>query len=153
VVINLTESRWRPEGKRGSNARNRWLSPWQVLRRSPDMHSTVSHNVVKCMDTWQMAVMDRRWWRLSDRRWARGKVRRLAGLVSSPTAVMIFWPRDVIWTKMGTNHLTRSPAAGWAVDLIFVRLLYNGKPHSVGLTARFAEQKSPFPCNDLTICL
>jgi hypothetical protein len=55
VVINLTESRWRPEGKRGSGAWHRWLSPWQVLRRSPDMHRTVSRNVVKYLDTRRMA--------------------------------------------------------------------------------------------------
>jgi hypothetical protein len=39
-----------------------WLLPWLLLRRSPDVSSTVSRDVVKCLDTRRTAVRDQRRW-------------------------------------------------------------------------------------------
>ena len=45
-----------------TGGRATWLLPWLLLRRSPDVRSTVSRDVVKCLDTRRTAVRDQRWW-------------------------------------------------------------------------------------------
>jgi hypothetical protein len=76
-----------------TGGRATWLLPGRHLRRSPDMRTPVSRDVVKRLDTRRTTVMVQRRWESYPRdRWARGKVRRLAGVVSSSTAVLIFLP-------------------------------------------------------------
>ena len=141
MVINLTESRWRPEGKRGSGDWNRWLSPWQVLQWSPDMHSTVSRNVVKCMDTWRTTVMDqRRWWSfdpatLSRLRWARitSPAWIAGGGVSSGSdlrQVTVQWQTPFSWTRslICRAETSRFCAVTWSSPvskIIALRSCYN----------------------------
>jgi hypothetical protein len=54
-------------GEKKLCAWNRWLSPWQSLRWSLDMHPKVHHDEDKRLSMWHAMVTDRRRWRLSDR--------------------------------------------------------------------------------------
>jgi hypothetical protein len=54
-------------GRRGVRVlvqRNRWLSPWRLLWRSPDVHSMVRRDVVKRLDTRRTVGMTQRRWDL-----------------------------------------------------------------------------------------
>jgi hypothetical protein len=66
--------------------------------------------------------------------------------VHNPTAVMIFLPRDVIQTKMGTNHLigvnlrARSPMVNWTGVLILFGLLYHRSHHQTTWQSKFRSR-------------
>jgi hypothetical protein len=56
-----------------TSGRATWLLPWRDRRRSPDMWSTVSRDVVKRLDTRRTTVMVQRRWESYPRdQWARG---------------------------------------------------------------------------------
>jgi hypothetical protein len=135
-----------------TSGRATWLLPWRHLWRSPDMRSTVSHNVVKRLDTRRTAVMVQRRWESYPRdRWARGKVRRLAGVVSSSTAVLILLPEMLSTcheheSRRRRHESRRRYRRRWdlcAGGLIPSLVLYHGESHSDELTARFAELFTP----------
>jgi hypothetical protein len=111
-----------------TGGRATWLLPWRHLRRSPDMQSTVSRDMVKRLDTRRTTVMVQWWWESYPRdRWARGEVRRLARVVSSSTVVLILLP-EMLSTchehesrRRQHESRRRSSAVSWAGVLILFR--------------------------------
>jgi hypothetical protein len=64
--------------KKGTGTWDRWLSPWRLLRRSPDMHSVIHHDAGQRLSTWRAPVTDQRWRRLSGRPMSKGGTASLA---------------------------------------------------------------------------
>jgi hypothetical protein len=129
--------RWMVICKTGwvTGGRTTLLLPWLLLRRSPDVHSTVSHDVVKHLDTRRTTVMARRRWDLIWSTMSKGGVRRLVELVSSSTTAMIFFYPETLSTypkhesrRRRHESRRRSPVASWAGNLIFFRYCTMGKP-------------------------
>jgi hypothetical protein len=56
VAREFEVAHWRPKRKGGTGASNRWLSPWQTHRRSPDVCITSYYDVVRHQGTWRTTV-------------------------------------------------------------------------------------------------
>jgi hypothetical protein len=70
--MNSVERCWRPERGGELSAWKKWLSPWQLLRWSPDMHPVSHRDEVQRLGMWRATAAARRRWDLSDRPTAGG---------------------------------------------------------------------------------